>query len=582
MRAVVEKTRSVAGAVRFLTVALAIALWTATAYAHGGEFYKPPPPEKKLKPKGPDTPRGGTATAPDDVPGPTTGSGGDKLGADDWKSWWTTQRSAFVRTRIADVETPTSAAPSGPTERDEVLAALRKAVEDDDDDVSTSALVALGRVGDRASEATMIRVLGDERRTQAVRESAACGLAFLGRAKSDAGAARAALESVLLRSEGVARLRAIAAYAIGLRGETESVEVLAALALTARTDTQVASASAAALGLVGTDDATAVLTRLLEKGRDGDDDPAAVRVYAAQGLARSAATASVAALRKAAADADPDVRRASALALGALAGATDDDTQRSLRRILDQDREPACRDAALIALGRQGHAASKRVLEDAVAGGRRVHPTYAVTALGLWAKRTGDPSAAAPVRAFLTAATDPVLRSAACFAVAVAHDRDAAPVVLRIAEARNDPWLRAVAIAAIPSLVPREEAAPLLLRLLDAAEPPEIRREAASALGVLGEVSATPILSDLVETGDRLYVRSAATVALGRVGGPGAATRLRTTLTTPGREGMLRGLAAVGLGLLLQRERTQPLHLVADDLNWDFMTDAVAELMSIL
>jgi HEAT repeat protein len=562
---------------------LMLSLAASAAWAHGGEFYKPPPPEKRLKkPPEDTTPRGGgEATTPSDAPGPTTG-GGSKLGPDDWKSWWTTQRTGLTPVRTTDVETPSTAAPSQPTERDAAIASLRRATDDPDEDVATAALVALGRIGDRDSEARLIAVLLDERRARTLRESAACGLAFLGRANSDPGTARQALERVALLSQGDARLRAIAVYALGLRLETESAEVLAGLAVASRTDRQVACAAATSLGVIRTPECVDTLLRLLEKGRDGDDDPATVRIYAAHGLARCGDASGVVALRKAASDADAGVRRAAALALGALAGSGDDETYRVLRRMVDQDREVGCRDVALLSIGRQGNAAARRILEDAARGGRQVHATYALTALGFWARRTGDPSAAAPVRAALAAGTEPALRTAACFAVALARDREAAPVVLRIAEGRNDPWLRTVAIASVPSIATRDEAGSLLIGLLNAAEPPEIRREAATALGVLGEASASAVLGELAEKGERMYVRAAATVALGRVGGPGAVERLRRTLDTPGREGMLRALSAVGMGLLLESRRTLPLHVVADDLDWDVMTDAVAELMSIL
>jgi hypothetical protein len=211
-----------------------------------------------------------------------------------------------------------------------------------------------------------------------------------------------------------------------------------------------------------------------------------------------------------------------------------------------------------------------------------VHATYAVTALGFWAQRNGDPSAAAPVRRTLVPGSSSALRAASCNALSLARDREAGPLVLRIAEGHDEETLRAVAVASAPPIADPGEAGEVLRRLLAATQPPEVRREAASALGALGDVSAAAALRSLAEESDRLYVRAAALVALGRIGGPGALEKLRTTLENREAEGLLRGLSAVGLGILLERASPRPLRLVGEDLDWNAMTDAVSELLSIL
>ncbi len=568
---------------RVVLVGVALLLLAAPAFAHGGQYRRPkpvigPPP---TEPEMPGIPGGGPSTGGEVRPGATTAGPEARLGPDDWAGWWATQRWRLLRGRPEAVETP-SVRPSSDSPRAKAIATLLGTIHDPDEDIATGALVALGKIGDPSCEAQLVAVLRDGRRTQSVREAAACGLALLGRAPGGAEDARTALEAVVADATLPPRLRAIAAYALGLRGEETSFDLFASLIVGNRADPQVLAAAASSLGLLGTPDAIGLLRVLVDDGQEGTGAPTPVRVYAAHGLARAGAASGVAPLLRAVEDADPTVRRASMLALAALATAEDDDVQRALRKRLDTDLDVSCRDVAVLALGSQGHAKSRAVLDDALRGGRNVHASFASCALGLWARRQTDVSAAAPIRLSLAPRVHESIRGPACVALGLARDREAAPLLLRIVEGSGASEVRSLAAAVLPEIASREDAAPALRAQLRTDAPPGLRREAASALGALGDTEAAAVLGEMAARGEGLYERAAAMVALSRIGGPGASDHLLGTLRDPKADPLLRALAAVGLGILHERPHARSLSVVAQDLDWASSTDAVAELLTIL
>ncbi len=557
-----------------------------TAFAHGGQYQQPPlyrpRPRKGVGPLPigpPSRPTRGPITGSEVGPA-TTKSSYARLGPDDWTDWWLSQRRSLLKGRYVAATTP-SADGSMSAERRRVIDALLAAVNDRNEDVATSALVALGRLGVNTTEPVLVKVLGDPSRTRSVREAAACGLALLGRGRTTS-AAPAALESVAITTRLPSRLRAIAVYALGLRGDAGSRDLVAALATAASTDVDVAAAAASSLGLMDAPGGVEVLERLLEKGRTDDPEPALVRAYAAHGLAAADSRSSVDLLRKMVADEDATVRKAAMLALTALSEQDDIASEQVLRKQLNRDQDVTCRDVAVLCLGRLGHRRSVALLRDAWTGGRAVHPTYAATALGFWARAQGNLAPTVPVRKALSGQTDPLLRGAATVALAVARDRDVAGFLMSAVEAHGDPEVRAVSASVLPEIGQKEEIAPVLRRLLASGVDPQVRREAAGALGALGDVGSTPALVQVIESNDSLFERAAATIALGRIGGPGSVERLLGIVEKDSNEGLLRGLAAASLGILLEHDAARPLHLVGQDLYWGAATDPVTELMSIL
>ena len=197
-------------------------------------------------------------------------------------------------------------------------------------------------------------MLQDARRRGPVREAAALALGLLPTSAESAGDARKALASVATASRENDRLRAVAVYALGMRGEIASLPVLLELAHGSAASWDVPAAAVGALGLVGHDLVQPDLTELLDGPRRRRGGEVMRRAYAAQALARIPSPGSVAALREAAQDSDENVRRSATLALGSADGANDDATMDVLARLAARDRDTGVRCAAVISIGRLG------------------------------------------------------------------------------------------------------------------------------------------------------------------------------------------------------------------------------------
>lgn len=588
------------GLATFAAAAVLLGAASADAWAHGGNFppHGPPPRAPTGTPGGGGPGGGGGGRA-------TTGGGAlvspdpaetaVEVGADDWRRWWHANRQEAAPP-VARAVTPGAADdPGAPSDRDRerAFAALLAVVADPNDDLASGALVALGRMGDGRAEDVLVRTASDGKRSQEVREAAVLGLAILPESL-DADAVRALLESVLAGRTAKPRLRAFAASALGLRRERASSALLGTAAVDPDEDLQVAAASLSALGMIGGEEARATLAEVL--GRvprdDAHGEARTRRVFAAHGLAKTGDPASAAALREAATDDDPAVRRACALALGVLAGPDDRDSARVLETMLRRDADAGARNFAALSLGRCGAPSANAHLSEAWERGKLCDRAFAALGLACLARGAGDPRIlAAPLSELPRAAaagsaapgaprTPPELRGALAVAAAIAEARSALPALRAVADARaEDVWLRIHAVSALGVLRDRE-AAPMLREFVDQVRAPSLQREAATALGLAGDLEAVPVLHRHLLASPSLFVRGASAVALGRIGGPTAARVLAETLADETKPGIVRAMAAVGLGRLLDRGRS--LSPVAADLDPRSATDAVDEILTIL
>jgi len=176
----------------------------------------------------------------------------------------------------------------------------------------------------------------------------------------------------------------------------------------------------------------------------------------------------------------------------------------------------------------------------------------------------------------------PELRGALCIAAGLAGDLDAAVVLRKIASEQGDPEVRAQAAMGLGLLGDRDGAPPVLRALLKDSPSPAVQREAAFALGMLGDRDAEKILLDLVVNGQGVYVQGSAAVALGRIGGQESSAALVSMLKNKDKPGISRGMAAVALGLLLDRTDGRAIASVGADLDWYLLTPTAREILDIL
>ncbi len=515
----------------------------------------------------------------------TKGAGGIPL--EHWMRWWQSNRLSIVDVhgRVLDrASTTPSGQPAKPRAelwRAEAQEVLTRALSDPDDDVASGAAIALGKAGDPADAAPLLAVLGNARRGQMVREGAALGLGLLP-SESGSSNVRSALELVASDVHAPDRLRAFSVYALGLRGEAASAPFLLDSARSAGATWDIAAAGASALGLTRCAMVREDLERILAGPKTARHAETTRRVYAAHGLARLGDAAAVPALREAALDDDVDVRRASVLALGALAPGDDAVTAELLARTLRLDKDRGCRNMAAIALARSGPERAVRELRWAYDNGDALEQPFAAIGLGILARRGKDPEIAKFLRRDLDERANSDLRGALCIAVGLSGDAESAAIVRRIASERGDPEVRAHAAAAIGLLDDREAGAQVLRTMLKDAPTPAMQREAAHSLGMLGDREAVTILLGLVKDGGSVFVQGSAAVALGRIGGAESYAPLAALLRDKSSPDIGRAMATVAIGLLLDRSEGRRISAIGADLDWYALTPAVQEILDIL
>lgn len=545
----------------------------------------PPPPETGKGPKPPTT----APTGP--VPPVPRGRKGT-LSSDHWTHWWYTNRRFLVdlSARVWDSGAQTPSSSRGDADalwRAQVQRVLVEALKSENEDIASSAAIALGKSGDPSHLPSLVRVLQDQKRQQPVREAAALGLGLLPASTdatdaTEAATCRSALENIVRSSKERHRLRGIAVYALGLRGEIASLPFLLDASRAPQATWDIQAASLTALGLSGHDLVRGDLEGVLgaAKGRSRAHD--VERVYAAHGLASMGSPKSIVALRKAAGDRSENVRRAAVLALGALTNEADDATAELLVRLIHRDKDRGVRNMAVLALARSGHANAAPALRYAYKKGDRLHQPFAALALGLLARRTGDVELVDPLVSDLKTRANADLRGALAIAVGLGRGTDAPKVLRSIVKDRGDPVTRAHAALALGLLGDRQGGPGVLRPLLADGNDSAMKREAALALGMLGDRQAVKLLIDAVENGNSIYVRGSAAVALGRIGGRDAGAALIRLSEDTKRPAIGRAMAVVGLGLLLDRTNGKSLARVGADLNWYLHTSTVYEILTIL
>ncbi len=460
--------------------------------------------------------------------------------------------------------------------------ALTLSLSDPDEDIASGAAVALGKAGDPGDASSLVAVLANSTRRQSIREAAALGLGLLPPAPGVVDV-RSALELVGADERAPDRLRGFAVYALGMRGETAAVPFLLDAAHVACANTwDVPTAASSALGIARCAPTRSDLEKILlgpktDKGKD-----LMRRVYAAHGLARLGDPIAAAALREAGADDEADVRRAVILALGAVAAADDAATTDFLVHELHQDKDRACRNMAAVALARIGADRAPRELKWAYGNSDALERPFAALGLGLLARRGHDPEISALLRKELEQRAGPELRGALCIAAGLAGDLEAAPILRKLAGEQGDPEVRAQAAMALGLVGDRDGGPSVLRALLRDAPSPAVQREAAYALGMLGDREAVKVLLDLVVNGAGVYVQGSAAVALGRIGGQESSAALVAMLRDKDKPGIARGMAAVALGLLLDRTDGRALASVGADLDWYLLTPTAREILDIL
>ncbi len=562
---------------------------------------EPPPTKSPTPPSNPGpAPTPGTPTPPvrgPHTPDPTRGGGRRSRGPslEEWTAWWYYSRDRWLvrpgsRAAASTGSLGTTAGgdgagDAGPSDareeawRNRAREALLKAFGDADVEVFTGCAVALGKAGDPRDATPLLRALDRRFADGTVREALVLGLGLLGR---DAPGAREALLAVVRDRKDSARLRGIAALALGISRDTAAAPALLAAASDRGAHRDPAAGALLGLGLLGEPLVVPDLVDLLDDTSDGD--ARALRPHAAFALGRIGGAEAVRALGRALGDSDAQVRRSAVLALGECAPPDAALLAPALGHVAREDRDRPCRNLALVTLGRIGGTAAYDALARIYSLGDRGERNFAALGLGILGRGMDDADArgriATMLRGDFEAREDADFRGALATALGLLGDPKAAAALRAVVRDRGNPDLRAHCALAL-GLLGAKEAAPDLRAMAAEKGEPSLQRKAALALGLLGDPGAAKALSDLLGRTSSEYVRVSAAQALGHLGGPEAAKALEGLLADPAASGGARGQAAVGLGLLLDPRPVGGIADLSSGLNYLAPTPLILEVLSI-
>ena len=228
--------------------------------------------------------------------------------------------------------------------------------------------------------------------------------------------------------------------------------------------------------------------------------------------------------------------------------------------------------------------------------GRRTQRSYGALALGLICRAIGSEvsidiygefqeRARAVLRAGL-ASKGGAPRGRAAFAIALGLARDepsVRPLAELVADTKLDRELRGYAAVALGHI---GIATPTVLepvrRALRSRTAETLRRAAATALGMLRDHTAVPLLLEELHMARTQAAKGQSVVALARVGDERAIEPLVTLLRDEQEQALTRALACAGLGIVGDLEWLPSLSLLYEDINYRASGPMIAEVLSIL
>jgi len=525
-------------------------------------------------------PSGGAPGTPGDARGGQQSGQARDHGS--WSYWWLLNRAAVLDLSArgpVTARTPGSADGRAEAWRADAHAALMASLDDASELVARDAVMALGKARDSADALVLSGLVVNPKRSLATRQAAAIALGLVPATdEMTPGVTRRVLERTARDSDAAPQLRAACLYALGMRRDPASVPLLAEFAAAGSPTWDMPAAALTALGLSGCALARENLESLLAGPKNKDDREMMRRVYAAHGLALLRDPASLPALRTAVTDDSVDVRRAAALALGAVAPCGCAETTKVLSGVLSRDRDRICRGIAAISLGRLGGEAALAALRHAQAENEASLRPYVALGLGLAARDTRDETVAKALLRDLDSGQQAEFQGALCVAVGLTRRPEAIQALRAVVKESKDPDVRGHAAVALGLSGDMQEGFATIRPLLEM-QIPRLQGEAGLGLSFVASQESVAFLGEMLAKGQE-GSQAAAALALGRIGGAEAAKHLVTALKDKSQSALTRRMAANGLGLALDRSGGRATSSVATDLDWCALTPTVVDFVN--
>ncbi len=526
-----------------------VAAWCDVTWAHGGN------PNPAQPPADPGLPLGPGWKTPDLSQGTPMDSGTQDPAAPvtRWETWWAANKEGYLRLAERMRATAGNQTPGRPVSARERDAAERRdaaqrrrladvfieALGDSDFEVRTAAAIALGKSGDARGSEPLRRVARKDP-VREVGDSAVLGLGLLGQA-----ADVPFLMELLLGERNDASQRAFAAFSLGLiGGEDASAVLLQALpAAGSRGSLPRPEIHASVLVGLGLSGCEAGLPTLRAAADDARLD-ANVRAFAVLALGRQGDRESLARVTALVAPrADVALRRAGALALGRIAAPTDLEAVRALLTAARDENDPLARHFAAVALGGLRGPGVLEVLLTTFRAAREADRPFLALALAL----QGDRSIVTELVEALRDERDASRASALCVALGLLGDETAAPALEEQLASPRHPWLQGYAALAL-GLLGHQPSVQALRNGLESTRDGRLRINLAIALGLLHDPRARTFLLETLRTGERFYERGSAALALGALRLTTAIPDLEAVYRDRAAKDILRAYAVVALG----------------------------------
>ncbi|MEW6744132.1 MAG: hypothetical protein AB1486_15370 [Planctomycetota bacterium] len=528
----------------------------------------------------------------------SSGTAGDLLGPH------TSMRLATMRASLEDV-------------KQEIVPRLLRLLDEDDADIVDSAVLALARTVP-SSEADLVFdaiVKTLAHRQETARQSATLSLGVLGSVK-----ARPILRHLVLNTaEGrryLANTRAVpslirgfAALSLGYLAHEDDLPLLmSVIDEPSDAERDLKSCALLALGLYETR-VEEIAAFLLDVMRRTPMDRA-LRSLAPISLSRLETTvARVAGLAPVlqlvrAERTDDDMMRSCVIALGKMATMGDTEVLDALQRVISEHRDAQTRHLALVALGEIGAHDGPRYAEHSTAHARlqqlllaalrdpqtKAHQPWAALALGIYARAyRGSAEHVGFLGSAITSLTEafretsnPSYRGAMAIALGIMGAAEvAAELFATLVTCRDSALSGHIAVGL--GLMGYGDAAGKLRELIGSkGQDWLLRLDLARALALLGDVQSLATLTKLLGEATSIYETASLAQAIGLIGDRGAIDRLTAIFEDPNRPGLLRGFAAVAIGLLAEKSSLPWNARIATRLNYRAQSEAIAEVLDIL
>ncbi len=553
--------------------AVASALAASPAYAHGGAY------------------RGGGGIPSGGAVPPGTADPGTAV--TQWEAWWAANKEELLRlhermresgaaiTPGADDGEPGNAARDARARDDERVREdlkpfFREALNDSSFEVRTAACIAIGKLGDREAIAEL-RKMAEKDDHKDVRDSALLALGML-----QAEETIPYLVGILSDRKDNTRHRSFAAFGLGMIGGDDATAMLLRFVKKGgpkvsggkRMSPPLVASAVVALGITGNPEVIPSV-RKIAFGKGHDD---LVRSYAVLSLGRLGDRDSLEdigdVLRR---DKDANMRRAGAIALGRIATTDDAASIAELLRATS-DSDPLTRHFAAVSLGRMADDELKVKLAKMFDAGGNSDKPFLALALGL-AKHT--PSARS-IRKELSRAPTKSVRGAYCTALGLMGDQGSIPLIEVEAQTRGDIWLPGYAALALGMLQSRRSAEMLRERLKKENDS-RLRMNLGVALGLLHDPAARQFFIETLESKDgTIYERGSAAMSLGVLRINAALPNLKAVYADKKEKDLVRAMAIVSLGVLADPSPLPKLSRFAIDNNYGVSVDPLNEVLSIL